>query len=186
MVKIAEQLNRPDSGIQLILLCGKHEKAASEIRAMTRRIPMFVEGFTRDIPFYMELADFFIGKPGPGSISEALAKRLPVIVQRNAWTLAHERYNADWVEEQQVGLVVRSFSEIFDAVKKLLAPECYQRFRQRAIEMRNFAIYEIPPLLEEILEKDAGRARDAEQPLDPIVTHGAPADNTPGRRLAAK
>jgi len=25
----------------------------------------------------MDLADFFIGKPGPGSISEALAKRLP-------------------------------------------------------------------------------------------------------------
>ena len=151
IVKVAEQLNRPDSGIQLILLCGKHEKAASELRAMPRRIPMLVEGFTREIPFYMELSDFFIGKPGPGSISEALAKRLPVIVQRNAWTLAHERYNADWVETQQVGLVVKSFSEIFEAVQKLLVPESYQRYRRRAIETRNLAVYEIPPLLEEIL-----------------------------------
>src|SRR5258708_12209049 len=110
MVRIAERLNRPDSGIQLILLCGKHEQAARELRAMTRRIPMFVEGFTRDVPFYMELADFFIGKPGPGSISEALAKRLPVIVQRNAWTLAHERYNADWVEQRGLALGVLNSS----------------------------------------------------------------------------
>ena len=119
---------------------------------MQRRIPMLVEGFTRDIPYYMELADFFIGKPGPGSISEALAKRLPVIVQRNAWTLAQERYNADWIEELGVGLVVRSFpAEIFDRVRMLLAPENYHRFRERAQRMSNFAVYEIPDLLESIL-----------------------------------
>ena len=166
MVKIAERLNRPDSGIQLILLCGKHEQAARELRAMSRRIPMFVEGFTRDIPFYMELADFFIGKPGPGSISEALAKGLPVIVQRNAWTLAHERYNTDWVEEQQAGVVVSSFSGIFDAVKKLLAPECYERCRRHAIETRNRAVYEIPPLLEGILvEAQGGRPLLAPEPV---------------------
>ena len=95
IVRIVQALNRVDSGVQLILLCGKHEKAAAEVRAMSRRIPMFVGGFTREVPYYMDLGDFFIGKPGPGSISEALAKGLPVIVQKNAWTLAHERYNAD-------------------------------------------------------------------------------------------
>src|ERR1017187_7446496 len=103
MLRIAKALNRDNSGIQLILLCGKNEALADQLRAMKPRIPMFVQGFTRDVPLYMEIADFFIGKPGPGSISEALAKRLPVIVQRNAWTMAHERYNAAWVEEMGVG-----------------------------------------------------------------------------------
>ena len=112
---------------------------------------MFVEGFTRDIPRYMELADFFIGKPGPGCISEALAKGLPVIVERNAWTLAHERYNADWVEERQVGVAVSGYREIPKAVEKLLDPERYPRFRERALAMRNAAVYEIPPLLERIM-----------------------------------
>ena len=82
MLRIAKALNREDSGIQLIFLCGKDEELADQLRAMTQRIPMFVEGFTRDMPLYMEISDFFIGKPGPGSISEALAKQLPVIVQR--------------------------------------------------------------------------------------------------------
>ena len=130
---------------------------------MNQRIPMFVEGFTRDIPYYMELSDFFIGKPGPGSISEALAKRLPVIVERNAWTMAHERYNADWIEENGVGLVVRKFSsQIANAVEALLAPGNYARFRHRAEAIRNRAVYEIPELLENILVESTGSQRDPE------------------------
>jgi hypothetical protein len=156
MVRIVKALNRAESPIQLILLCGKNAELTAEIRAMDQRIPMFVEGFTRDVPFYMELSDFFIGKPGPGSISEALAKRLPVIVQRNAWTMAHERFNADWIEEQGVGLVVGNFSaEISAAVRTLLAPENYARFRQRAADTRNMAVYEILGLLENVLSEAA-------------------------------
>jgi 1,2-diacylglycerol 3-beta-galactosyltransferase len=152
MLRIAKALNREDSGIQLILLCGKNEELAGQLRSMDRRIPMFVQGFTRDVPTYMEIADFFIGKPGPGSISEALAKRLPVIVQRNAWTMAHERYNADWVEEMGVGLVVGDFTkELAGAVRTMLVPENFERFRARAAQMRNSAVYEIPDLLEQIL-----------------------------------
>jgi 1,2-diacylglycerol 3-beta-galactosyltransferase len=156
MVRIAKALNRAENRIQLILLCGNNAAVTAELRAMDQRIPMFVEGFTQDVPFYMELSDFFIGKPGPGSISEALAKRLPVIVQRNAWTMAHERFNADWIEEQGAGLVVRNFSsEIFAAVRTLLAPENYARFRQRAADTRNTAVYEIPGLLEKVLSEAA-------------------------------
>jgi 1,2-diacylglycerol 3-beta-galactosyltransferase len=155
MLRIAKALNRHDSGVQLILLCGRNEAVARELRAMEKRVPMFVAGFTREVPSYMDLSDFFIGKPGPGCISEALAKRLPVIVERNAWTMAHERYNAEWVEEQGVGVVVGSFSaEISDAVRKLLAPENYERFRQRAAAARTSAVFEIPDLLEGILANE--------------------------------
>jgi hypothetical protein len=155
MVKIASALNGVDSGVQLILLCGRHDRAAAELRRLPRRIPMFVEGFTRDIPYYMALADFFIGKPGPGSISEALAMGLPIIVERNAWTLAHERYNADWIEEQQLGIVTPSFAKVADAVRELLAPERFARYRARAAATRNFAVYEIPALLDDILDKNS-------------------------------
>ena len=118
------------SGVQLILVCGKNEEVAAELRAMKPRIPMLVEGFTREIPLYMELSDFFIGKPGPGSLSEALVKKLPVIVQRNAWTMVHELYNTEWIEELGAGLVVENFSrDIAAAVRTLLAPENYARHR---------------------------------------------------------
>jgi 1,2-diacylglycerol 3-beta-galactosyltransferase len=137
--------------VQLILLCGRNEVVAQRLRALPRRIPMFVGGFTNDIPYYMALADFFIGKAGPGSVSEALAMRLPVIVERNAWTLPQERYNADWIQEQQVGVVLRNFSEIAEAVRELLKPETLGRYRDKAAGIRNFAVYEIPELLDKIL-----------------------------------
>ncbi len=155
MVTIAQALNKTSQPVQLIMLCGKNAKVAEKLRAVSGPIPMFIEGFTREVPFYMELADFFIGKPGPGSISEALAKRLPVIVQRNAWTLAHERYNADWVEEQGTGLVVKDFAaEIGAAVETLLTPENYERFRRRAAGTRNMAVFEIPVILDKIMQPE--------------------------------
>ena len=100
----------------------------------------------------MRLADFFIGKPGPGSISEALAMKLPVIVERNAWTLPQERYNADWVVEKQVGLVLRNFRQIVPAVAELLQPEIYRRFRAQGSGAENRAVFEIPDILEKILK----------------------------------
>jgi 1,2-diacylglycerol 3-beta-galactosyltransferase len=99
----------------------------------------------------MALADFFIGKPGPGSISEAVAMRLPVIVDRNAWTMPQERYNADWVIENDLGLVVKSFDNIADAVRKILEPATLARVQANAAARRNRAVFEIPEILERIL-----------------------------------
>jgi 1,2-diacylglycerol 3-beta-galactosyltransferase len=99
----------------------------------------------------MELADFFIGKPGPGSISEALSKRLPLIVQRNAWTMAHELYNTQWIEAMGVGIVVGSFRQIPEAVRTMLVPDNYSRFRANASTYSNYAVHEIPQMLDDIL-----------------------------------
>jgi 1,2-diacylglycerol 3-beta-galactosyltransferase len=118
---------------------------------MKTRIPKHVEGFTKDIPYYMALSDFFIGKPGPGSISEALSKRLPVIIDCNAWTLPQERYNAEWVLEKQVGIVVKSHRQIASAVAQLLQPGQLSRFKEHAAAMNNRAIFEIPKIFEKIL-----------------------------------
>ncbi len=101
----------------------------------------------------MELSDFFIGKPGPGSISEAVAMKLPVIVERNAWTLPQERYNAEWVRERHAGMVVRNFRGIEESVKELLAS--LDSYRESVSRIENRAVFEIPEILAEILEKNA-------------------------------
>src|SRR5204862_3863358 len=108
---------------------------------------------TKEVPRYMQLADYFIGKPGPGSLSEAIAMGLPVIVERNAWTLPQERYNADWVLEQEVGTVLRSFRGVAGAVAELLAPAAYTRFRAATRRLQNRAVFEIPDILERVLQR---------------------------------
>jgi glycosyl transferase family 28 len=164
ITRIARALNREGGlELQLILICGRNEPVVAALRAMEHRIPMLVEGFTRDIPRYMEMADFFIGKPGPGSLSEALAKKLPVIVQRNAFTMAHELYNTRWIEELGAGIVVEDFArDIGGAVRRLLLPENYRKYREGAAATRNRAVYEIPEMLERLLAE--GRKQNAAAP----------------------
>ena len=113
---------------------------------------MHVVGFTSEVPRYMAISDFFIGKPGPGSISEALAMRLPVIIEQNNWTLPQERYNADWVREHETGIVVDDFRDIETAVRRLLDPPAFQRYRASVAKVNNRAVFEIPDILERILQ----------------------------------
>ena len=150
MLDIARRL----PGRQLILICGHNQKLRARLARMaqaTRRAPVFIEGFTKEIPRYMQLADYFIGKPGPGSISEAVFMRLPVIVDCNAWTLPQERFNAAWVREQGVGIVLQNFRQIASAVERLLEPAAYADFRGATGRLQNRAVLEIPDMLERVL-----------------------------------
>lgn len=146
MLEIAQRL--PDT--QLIFICGRNQKLAEALRALPATAPRLVEGFTSEIPYYMHLSDFFIGKPGPGSISEAVAMRLPVIVSRNAWTLAQERYNVEWVREREAGIVLHNFREIAPAVKDML--QNLNRYRANVAKIENRAVFEIPEILAGILQ----------------------------------
>jgi UDP-N-acetylglucosamine:LPS N-acetylglucosamine transferase len=152
--QIVDRLDSSDLNLQLILICGKNEALAERLRSRKTRIPIFVEGFTTRIPYYMYLSDFFVGKPGPGSISEAIQMRLPVIVERNAWTLPQERYNAQWIRENEVGVVVRNFLQIVPAVRSLLEGDQLPQFRKNAEALRNNAVFEIPAILQKILTRD--------------------------------
>jgi UDP-N-acetylglucosamine:LPS N-acetylglucosamine transferase len=167
MREIAERLDRSSLQLQLILICGKNERLARVLREAKPRLPRFVEGFTAKVNYYMQLADFFIGKPGPGSISEALAMRLPVIVECNSWTLPQERYNGEWVLEKEVGIVLRDFQKIENAVAQLIEPKTLARYRANAAALENRAVFEIPEMLEKILAESRmnERQRQSENAL---------------------
>lgn len=148
MLGIAERL--ADS-TQLILICGHNKALAARLEALPRGAPRLVVGFSTEVPRYMRLADFFIGKPGPGSLSEAVQQGLPVIVVDNAWTMPQERYNAQWVRENGLGIVLRSFRGIDGAVNRLLAD--LEGHRARVRGMDNRALFEIPQILEHVLDE---------------------------------
>ncbi|HTA71243.1 MAG TPA: hypothetical protein VK776_23315 [Bryobacteraceae bacterium] len=156
MLEIAKRVT---AQAQFIFICGKNQKLAERLRRMPTTFPKYVEGFTSEIPYYMYLSDFFIGKPGPGSISEALAMHLPVMVERNAWTLPQERYNTEWIREKDVGVVLKSFREIDTGVRTLLEPGNFARFRANAAAIKNRAAFEIPDMLDAILQQKILSAR---------------------------
>jgi UDP-N-acetylglucosamine:LPS N-acetylglucosamine transferase len=147
--KAMQGIARRLADTQLILICGHNTALAADLSAMTAAAPRLVVGFTPKVRDYMQLCDFFIGKPGPGSISEAIQQSLPVIVVKNTWTMPQERYNADWVEENHAGIVLESYKAIHRGVDEVISrlPE----FRASVARIQNRAIFEIPEILERIL-----------------------------------
>jgi UDP-N-acetylglucosamine:LPS N-acetylglucosamine transferase len=146
MVRIAKRLD----DTQLILICGHNDLLAERLRILPASAPRVVMGFTPQIRRFMQLADFFIGKPGPGSISEAVQQGLPVIVVRNPWTMPQERYNTDWVLEHRVGIVLESFKSVRAGSAEII--HRLDEFRASIAGIRNHAVFEIPEILERIME----------------------------------
>jgi hypothetical protein len=155
MYDITRRLDAAQLPLQLILICGRNEELAAKFNAQPWRMPVKVIGFTKEIHKLMRAADFLIGKPGPGSIAEAMVRKLPVLIECNAWTLPQERYNAEWVAEKRVGIVLRSFREVVSGVQRMLDPVPLAEFRKNVAALENRAIFEIPEILDKLLRESA-------------------------------
>ena len=151
--------------VQLILACGHNTVLAQQLHNMPGSAPRLIVSFTSQISYYMQLSDFFIGKPGPGSISEAVQQGLPVIVVRNAWTMPQERYNTEWVEENGFGVVLDSFKAIRRGVAQVA--DHIDLYRAGVRRIQNRAVFEIPEILERILATPARVGVDLTQHLGP-------------------
>jgi 1,2-diacylglycerol 3-beta-galactosyltransferase len=158
MLKIVRTLAASNTRVQLILLCGRNDSLQRKLRSLDLPFPVHVQGFTHELPYYMRLSDFFLGKPGSGSISEALAMGLPLIVKSDVTTIVQERYNVKWIAEQQVGLALRRIRDLPSAIEALLEPQRYAAMRARIQAMNNRAVFEVPGILEQILHQKVIRA----------------------------
>lgn len=155
MYDIVERLDAARVPVQLIVICGRNDKLAEKFRSRSWNLPLHVLGFTKEVHRLMRAADFLIGKPGPGSIAEAMVRRLPVILECNAWTMPQERYNTEWVIEKRVGIVLSSFDEIVPGVNQLLEPATLAEFRRNVAALNNQAIFEIPEIFAKLLDEPA-------------------------------
>ncbi len=149
MLRIARELD----GVQLVLMCGRNELLAEQCRRLRRSAKHAVVGFTDEVADVMRLADFFIGKPGPGALSEAVQLGLPVITIKNAWTMPQERYNALWVQEQGVGIVVPSVARLPAAADEML--QDLPRWHAATARIDNRAVFEVPEVLATLLARAA-------------------------------
>jgi spore coat polysaccharide biosynthesis predicted glycosyltransferase SpsG len=160
MYDIADRIETAKLPVQLILVCGRNEKLAARMHARKWNIPVHIIGFTKEVHKLMRAADFMIGKPGPGSIAEAMVRQLPVLIECNAWTLPQERYNAEWVREKRVGVVLKNFRQVVAGVKQMTEPAALAEFRKNVAMQENRAVFEIPEILAKLLgESDRPEGR---------------------------
>jgi 1,2-diacylglycerol 3-beta-galactosyltransferase len=165
MYDITQHLDSAGLPLQLILICGRNEALAAKLRGQKWKMPVHVVGFTKEVHKLMRAADFLIGKPGPGSIAEAMVRKLPVLIECNSWTLPQERYNAEWVIQKRVGIVLNDFGEVVDGVRQMLEPARLAEFRKNVAALNNRAIFEIPEMLARLLGEQTATERAAGPPI---------------------
>lgn len=107
--------------IELVVVCGRNEPLAQKLTELSATLPtpMHVLGFTHRIPEYFRAVDLLVTKAGPGTLAEANAAQLPVVVYD--YVPGQERGNVDFVRHNDLGVIaLRSAREVVAAVRTLI------------------------------------------------------------------
>jgi 1,2-diacylglycerol 3-beta-galactosyltransferase len=107
--------------IHLVVVCGRNEHLQQKLAEMAPSLPtpMQVLGFTDKIPEYFRAVDLLVTKAGPGTLAEANAAQLPVIVYD--YVPGQERGNVDFVRHNGLGEVaIGGASQVVNAVRSMI------------------------------------------------------------------
>ncbi len=121
LLATARALAKANLSIELVVVCGRNEPLEEKLREMAPSLPtkMHVLGFTDKIPEYFRAVDLLVTKAGPGTLAEANAAQLPVVVYD--YVPGQERGNVDFVRRNDLGSVaLGSASSVVAAVRSLI------------------------------------------------------------------
>ncbi len=108
--------------VQLMVVTGRNKRLYASLQR-TRiglHVPVKVFGFVQNMPELMHASDVIITKAGPGTICEALACRLPIIL--SGYVPGQEEGNVDFVTHNEVGVLALDSGTLIDALRRLLMP----------------------------------------------------------------
>ena len=142
---IVRALNASDLNIQIIVIAGWNKKLESKLKRTGLRFPAKIIGFTDRVPEIMGASDCLITKAGPGTIYEAMARELPLIINGNI--PGQEEGNVDYVQKNKIGIIARGPDNVVEAVKSMQKSGT-EEFRSNMRRIRNTgAVYEIAQLI---------------------------------------
>jgi 1,2-diacylglycerol 3-beta-galactosyltransferase len=156
LLSTALALARARLPIELVVVCGRNEHLQQKLRELARSLPtpMHVLGFTNKIPEYFRAVDLLVTKAGPGTLAEANAAQLPVVVYD--YVPGQERGNVDFVRHNGLGAIALNGSAaVVSAVRNLLrTPDrlAMIRYNQEIVAPRHSS-RRIAALIAEIIQK---------------------------------
>ncbi len=118
----AEKIGGMNLGIHLVVIAGRNAALKRDLEKM-RLHPsnsLTVFGFTDKISDLMAVAHLLVTKPGPGTINEALAMKLPMLIDNTNISLFWERGNVDMILGYGVGERVRKFKDVKRLLRKFV------------------------------------------------------------------
>jgi len=118
----ARAISRARLPVQLLVITGRNRRLYAHLqRTKTSfHVPVKVFGFVQNMPEMMRASDVIITKAGPGTISEALACDLPIIL--SGYVPGQEEGNVDFVLKNDVGILAHDSIELVDGLRRLIKP----------------------------------------------------------------
>ncbi len=110
--------------MHLVVVCGRNETLRAKIEDLAPSLPtpMTILGFTDKVPELMRAADLLVTKAGPGTLAEANAAQLPVVIYD--YVPGQERGNVDFVRRNGIGAVaIAGSAQVVRAVEGLVKNE---------------------------------------------------------------
>jgi 1,2-diacylglycerol 3-beta-galactosyltransferase len=105
---------------QLVVICGRNESLKSELEAADWPIPVHATGFVDNMADWMRASDLMLTKAGPGSIMEALAAGLPLLLHGHL--PGQEEGNVRFVLDHALGERIEDPAALAARTAEWLAP----------------------------------------------------------------
>ena len=119
---------------QFVVLAGTNRSLLRWLKAQRFHHRVLALGYTEDVPQLMEISMLLVSKPGGLTTSEALAKRLPLVIVNPI--PGQETYNARFLLSQGAALQAGSPATVRQTVRDLLeSPERLETIRRRHEEL---------------------------------------------------
>lgn len=120
--RVVSALGRHDAPLgQLVIICGRNRLLQHRLAARRWPIPTVVNGFVTNMPEWMAACDCIITKAGPGTIAEAQAMGLAIIL--SGFIPGQEQGNVEYVLENEVGQYSERPREIARMVHRWFAED---------------------------------------------------------------
>jgi len=110
----------PPAG-QLVVVCGRNQRLQDEMLAHAWPVPAVVKGFVENIWDYMAACDCIITKAGPGTIAEACALGMPMVL--SGYIPGQESGNVPYVLKNGVGVYAEDPWQIAAVVNGWFGPQ---------------------------------------------------------------
>jgi 1,2-diacylglycerol 3-beta-galactosyltransferase len=152
LYEIARAIDQARLPVQLAIIAGRNQPLQQKLEQAAWHLPVKIKGFVTNMPDWMRASDVIITKAGPGTISEAIACGLPIIL--SGFLPGQEEGNVTFVESSQVGVMRRQPDEITRTLGEWLEPgnDILDRLAARAKELaRARAALDIAKILHDML-----------------------------------
>ena len=146
------------SPLELTVVCGNNRKLKEGLELISKAFTnhkITILGFTENVAQLMDTAEVIISKPGGLTLSEAMNKRIPMVIP--FFIPGQEEENAEILSREKVAIVVKDSKELQSEIEKMIFDPSILENMRLNIEylVQDFSIESTAELIKKIAAKEA-------------------------------